>query len=165
MNTSLRNSLAALAATFTATALLAGPPKVGDPFPSLNQPGMAGTIPDLAGKVVLVDFWASWCGPCKKSFPAVKELQEKYGPKGFVVVAVSLDEDEADMRAFLKKNPVPFTILRDAKAKLADLAGVEGIPASFMLDREGKVRHAHVGYAGDKTKQELETQIEALLKP
>lgn len=166
MNMSLRNSVAALAALVTtATTLWAGAPKTGEAFPGLMQAGVEGKAPEIAGKVVLVDFWASWCGPCKKSFPAVKELQEQFGPQGFLVVAISLDEDKGDMEAFLKKNPVPFAILRDAKSKLAEKVGVEGIPASFLLDREGKVRHAHVGFSGDKTKKELAAQIEALLKP
>lgn len=164
MNTSLRNVLTALAALTLTTTLSAGTPKVGESFPSLTGAGLEGTVPELANKVVLVDFWASWCGPCKKSFPALKELQEKYGPDGFMVVAISLDEDKADMNAFLKKSPVPFTILRDAKGKLAEQFKIDSIPVSFLLDRQGKVQLAESGFEGDKTKKELAAKIESLLK-
>lgn len=164
MNMSPRKLAAALAALTFATTLWAGTPKVGDVFPSLGNAGLEGTVPDLANKVVLVDFWASWCSPCKKSFPALKELQDKYGPDGFVVVAISLDEDKGDMDAFLKKAKVPFVILRDEKGKLAEKVGVEGIPASFILDQSGKVQHAHTGFDGDKTKKEYAAKIESLLK-
>lgn len=164
MNTLLRNVLAVLTAVTVTTTLWAGAPKIGEAFPSLAKFGLEGTVPDLANKVVLVDFWASWCGPCKKAFPTVKELHEKYGPQGFVVVAISLDEDKKDMDSFLKKSPVPFVILRDAKGKLADHVGVASIPASFILDQQGRVQQTHAGFDGDKTRQELASKIEELLK-
>lgn len=164
MNTSPRKLLAALAAFSLAVTLCAGPLKVGDAFPSLATAGLEGTVPELANKVVLVDFWASWCAPCKKAFPTMKELHEKYGTEGFAVVAISLDEDKADMDAFLKKTPVPFTILRDAKGKFADQLGVAGIPVSFILDRHGKVQFTHTGFDGEKTRKEYAAKIETLLK-
>ena len=77
---------------------------------------------------VLVDFWAPWCGPCKKAFPELIKLQKKYESRGFTVVGVSIDEDKSDMDKFLKKNPVPFPILRDSEGKkLGEKVGVVGL--------------------------------------
>src|ERR1039458_4636553 len=101
MNTSLfkRFATGALLAGifFVATAAT----KVGDGFPDLASFKLEGKLPDsLKGKVVMVDFWASWCGPCKESFPAMNELQKKFGSSGLVIIAVNEDEDKADMRRF-----------------------------------------------------------------
>src|SRR5215470_11428942 len=88
--------------------------KVGSDFPNLASFQFEGDLPaDLAGKIVMVDFWASWCGPCKKSFPVMDELQKKFGPQGLVIIAVNEDEKSADMNRFLKENKVSFTIVRD----------------------------------------------------
>ena len=163
MNTLFRNVLAACAAVAVSLSatLAAGALKVGDPFPNLATAGLEGAVPEMANKVVLVDFWASWCGPCKKSFPSLKELHEKYGPAGFLVVAISLDEEKADMDAFLKKTPVPFTVLRDSTGKFASALQIDGIPASFILDGQGRVQLAHTGFDGDKTKKQYVAKIEA----
>lgn len=143
--------------------------KVGDRFPALADAGLVslagGDLPATGGKVVLVDFWASWCAPCKESFPAMKELHEKYSAQGLVVVAVSIDDDKADMDAFLKKNPMPFTLVRDPQSKLFDKQlGLTGVPVSYILDKQGKVAFTHSGYEGKKTKKLLTEKIESLLK-
>lgn len=167
MNT-MTATFARFAALCVATAALsvaqAGQPKAGETFPALAGFKLEGALPDLKGKVVVVDFWASWCGPCKASFPAYRELHEKFADQGLVIVAVSLDEDKADMDGFLKKARVPFVILRDARQKLAEKLAIESIPTSFILDREGKVASVHNGYAGDSTKRELVAEVEKLLK-
>lgn len=166
MNSSLRNLAALGAAVFSLCLFAAEPPKLGASFPALTSGGdLEGTVPDLAGKVVLVDFWASWCAPCKESFPAMKELHEKYSAQGLVVVAVSIDDDKADMDAFLKKNPMPFTLVRDPQSKLFDKQlGLTGVPVSYILDKQGKVAFTHSGYEGKKTKKLLTEKIESLLK-
>jgi thiol-disulfide isomerase/thioredoxin len=140
-------------------------PKVGDVFPALADERLEGTIPSLKDKVVLVDFWASWCGPCKASFPALKEIHAKYAGQGLVIVAVSIDESKSDMAAFLKKNTVPFVAVRDAKGSLAEKLDIQSIPTSFLVDRTGKIVMVHNGYGGDSTKQEYIHAIEAALKP
>jgi len=113
---------------------------------------------------VMLDFWASWCDPCKESFPLMDQLQKKYGPQGLVVIAVNVDEKRADMEAFLKKNAASFTVVRDAGQKLVDKAGIGTMPTSFLIGRDGKVRHVHTGFKGDETKMKYEQEIEALLK-
>ena len=115
--------------------------------------------------VVVVDFWASWCGPCKASFPAFRELHEKFADKGVVIIAVSIDEDKGAMEGFLKKAKVPFATVRDAKQKLSEKLSIESIPTTFILGRDGKIAALHNGYSGDSTKRELFATVEKLLKP
>lgn len=138
--------------------------KVGASMPDWASFGLEGKLPDLKGKVVLVDFWASWCGPCKKSFPVIKELHEKYSVKGLTVVGVSLDEKKREMDDFLKKVAPPFAILRDAKGKMAEALGIETIPTSLLIDASGKVLAVHIGFEGESTKQGYVREIENALK-
>lgn len=142
----------------------AGPLKEGDKFPDLATYGLEGNLPDLKDKVVLVDFFASWCGPCKDSFPAMEELHKKYATKGLVVVAINLDKKKSDMDEFLKKYPASFVILRDAANKLVGEVKIPTMPSSFLLDKSGKVHAAHRGFKGEETKKKYAEEIEALLK-
>lgn len=155
----------ALGLCATVARVDAGQLKVGDQFPSLSQFQLEGSMPDsLKGKVVLVDFWASWCGPCKSSFPAMEQLQKEYGDKGLVILAVNLDDKKSEMEDFLKKNSVSFTVVRDSQKKLVAAASIASMPSSFLLDGEGKVAAVHNGFHGDGTKKKYADEIEALLK-
>jgi thiol-disulfide isomerase/thioredoxin len=116
-----------------------------------------------AGKVVLVDFWASWCGPCLQSFPWMNELQQEHGGKGFAIVAVNLDQDRALADAFLAKRPARFRIEYDAEGNIARQFGVQAMPTSFLIDRSGKVRVRHAGFR-EKQQAGREEEIVALLK-
>lgn len=145
-------------------ALMAAPPKEGDAFPDLTKFGLEGSLPDVQGKVVLVDFFASWCDPCKESFPVMEELQQKYGARGLVIVAVNLDKKKADMEDFLRKHPATFTIVRDAAGKLAAAVKIPTMPSSFLIDQNGKVHAFHRGFKGDETKKKYTEEIESLLK-
>jgi cytochrome c biogenesis protein CcmG, thiol:disulfide interchange protein DsbE len=104
-----------------------------------DRSGRPFSLASLKGKVVLVDFWASWCGPCRRSFPALDNLQKKYGAKGFQAVGINLDEDTDAMDGFLARVPVGFTILRDPTGKSAEAFGVVAMPTAFLLDGEGRV--------------------------
>jgi thiol-disulfide isomerase/thioredoxin len=138
---------------------------VGDQFPDLAAAQLTGKLPDnLAGKVVLVDFWASWCAPCVRSFPVMDALQKKYGPQGFVVIAVSEDDSQADLDQFVKKHPVSFTVVHDVTQKLVAQADILTMPGSFLLGRNGKVAFVHHGFNGDETKNQYISEIENLLK-
>jgi thiol-disulfide isomerase/thioredoxin len=143
----------------------AGGLKIGDVFPPLDQAGLAGELPkDLKGKIVLVDFWASWCAPCKESFPTMNDLQKRYGPQGLIIIAVNVDENNSDMVNFLKKHKAEFTVVRDAAQKLVDKVDISTMPASFLIDRSGKVRFTHSGFRGEETKKKYEQEIESLLR-
>ena len=131
--------------------------------PSLNQSAFIAQVTKSDAPVV-VDFWASWCGPCKEAFPTLKELQKKYGQKGFVIVAVSVDEDVDDMKKFVSKQKPEFVIVRDKTTKLASKLDLASIPTTFILDRKGNVVEVHNGFDKSRTPKEYEDAIARLLK-
>ena len=139
--------------------------KVGQAFPDLSAFKLEGKLPDsLKGKVVLVDFWASWCGPCGESFPVMEELQKKYGAQGLIIIAVNEDEKKADMEDFLKAQRISFIVVRDTAQKLVAITGIETMPSSFLLGSDGKIMFAHSGFHGASTHRQYEQEIESLLK-
>lgn len=145
--------------------VLGAPLKVGEAFPEVAQFQLEGKLPDTwKGKVVLVDFWASWCGPCKGSFPVLEDLHKKYGDKGLVVVGINLDETKQAMDDFLAKHPVTFTMARDQHQKMVKTVSIKTMPTSFLIDHEGKVRYIHAGFHGAATEKEYRKEIEDLLK-
>jgi thiol-disulfide isomerase/thioredoxin len=167
MNTSynrIKSGAGLSALLLAAVVALAGPLKQGDAFPDLSTFGLEGALPELKGKVVLVDFFASWCGPCKDSFPAMQELHRKYGGKDFVILAINLDKKKSDMDDFLKKHPADFAIVRDGANKLVAEVKIPTMPTSFLLDRTGKVHAVHRGFKGEETRKKYAEEIEALLK-
>ncbi len=110
--------------------------------PVVDLEGNPISLADYRGKVVLLDFWAVWCGPCLGEIPRIKTLYEKYHAKGFDVIGVSLDEDEAALRAYINENEMPWRQIFDAQkwsGHLVQQYGVRSIPAPFLIDREGKV--------------------------
>ena len=139
--------------------------KEGDPLPALNSFNLEGKLPDkLKGQVLLVDFWASWCGPCKESFPAMQELHKQYAGQGLIIIAVSVDEKREDMERFLRAANVSFATVRDVGQRLVAAADVAGMPTSFLIDRAGKIRFVHKGFLGDETIKQYREQIQLLLK-
>ncbi|MEZ5327182.1 MAG: TlpA disulfide reductase family protein [Verrucomicrobiales bacterium] len=136
---------------------------VGQPMPKISKLIPGAKVPNTSGKVVLVDFWASWCGPCKKSFPVLNDLQNKYGSKGLVVIGVSVDENADDFNKFATKNKAAFSLVHDAAHKAAAAFSPPTMPTSYIIDRKGVVRHIHKGFKGSKTAAEYVAEIEALL--
>jgi thiol-disulfide isomerase/thioredoxin len=114
------------------------------------------------GKVVYVDFWASWCVPCRKSFPWMNAIQTKHQEQGFVVLSINLDAEEKLAKIFLQQTPANFAIIYDAKGKLARQFKIKGMPSSYLFDRQGKLISAHTGFNGNK-QQQYENEIEQAL--
>jgi len=107
----------------------------------------------LRGKVVYVDFWASWCGPCRQSMPKFNTLYKQLSSKGFDIVAINLDESKADAQRFLQDYPVNYTVLYDATGQSPKQFGVSVMPTGYLLDRFGMVRYTHQGFRdGDEAK-------------
>ena len=101
------------------------------------------------GKVLLVDFWASWCVPCKASFPALNAIYREYQPRGLEVVAVNLDEDRRQAEAFLAAHPHQMPVVFDPTGGAPLAFGVKGMPTSFLIDKAGAIRFTHMGYSGN----------------
>jgi thiol-disulfide isomerase/thioredoxin len=137
--------------------------KEGQAMPKLSKLLPGASIPNTSGKVILVDFWASWCGPCKASFPCLNRLQAKYGPKGLVVIGIGVDEDAAKHQAFATKMKASFTLVHDSSHKAAGFFSPPSMPTSYLVDRKGVIRHVHNGFKGAKTEAEYVAEIEALL--
>ena len=104
----------------------------------------------LQGSVVYVDFWASWCAPCRKSFPWMNAMQKKYGDQGFTIIAINLDKEQALAQKFLDETTGDFTIAYDPDANLAEKFNVTGMPSAFILDRTGEIVSKHTGFRSNK---------------
>lgn len=115
------------------------------------------------GQVVYVDFWASWCPPCLKSFPFMNELHQQYTAKGLTVLAINLDDDRADADGFLVQTPHEFSIAFDNTDRdCAKAFDVKAMPSSYIVDRKGIIRHIHLGFKSEETAL-LRNQLEQLL--
>ncbi|GHF87501.1 TlpA disulfide reductase family protein [Thalassotalea marina] len=115
------------------------------------------------GKVIYVDFWASWCIPCKKSFPWMNEMQAKYKNTDFTVLSVNLDANKSHALTFLEEIPATFPVFYDPKGRVAKAFKLKGMPSSFIVDKAGNIVSSHVGFNETK-KVSYQTEIEALIK-
>lgn len=157
--------LLAVAGGFLAAAASASAQvKPGDAFPALTAAEFDGLLPATAGRVVLVDFWASWCAPCRDSFSAYDRLQADYAARGLVIVAVSVDQSAAAFAAFVQKLHPSFPTVRDRGQKLVREVKVPTMPSSYLVGRDGTVRFAHAGFYAERTERELRQEIESLLR-
>jgi thiol-disulfide isomerase/thioredoxin len=126
--------------------------------PLMNAHGQSSTLEEFKGRVLYVDFWASWCIPCRKSFPWMNEIHSKYADKGLTVVAVNLDVDRAQADAFLAKTPANFALRFDPEGLAARRFDLLGMPSSYVFDREGRLAYVHLGFFTEnsaKYEQEL----------
>jgi cytochrome c biogenesis protein CcmG/thiol:disulfide interchange protein DsbE len=118
------------------------------PAPSFTLSTRNGTVSldSLRGRVVLVDFWASWCGPCRGSFPWLKSLHERYAGDGLAIVAIDLDKDRTAAERFLEQFPAPFTVAFDPSGRTAESYRVRAMPTTFLVARDGTVLDTHAGF-------------------
>jgi len=146
-------------------ALLAASVGPGSSAPAFQLPAAAGNavgMDDLKGQVVLINFWASWCGPCRQEFPLLDTIYRKYKKQGFTIVGLNVEPDQNDAEGFLKQNPVTFPILYDPKDEVSKRYGVGGMPSVALVDRNGVVRWLHKSYVpGDEN--EYLNQVRSLL--
>lgn len=128
----------------------------------VDRAGKQVRIADLKGRVVLVDFWASWCAPCREELPVLEGLYKKHREQGLVVVGVGLDKDADKLTKFLRGSPLSFPVVHDSAGAVAERYAPPKMPSSYLIDRKGLVRKVHAGFkASDKAA--LEKEIAALL--
>ena len=126
-----------------------------------NTDGKLVKSSDFAGKVVILDFWATWCPPCKAEIPGFVDLQKKYGEKGLVVIGVSLDEQgPAVVKPFMRRFGMNYPVVMGDEKIVQDFGGVSAIPTTFIIDKSGNIAAKHVGYA---PKEAFEKEITPLL--
>ncbi len=132
--------------------------------PDFSLPANSGTISlhDFRGKVVLVDFWASWCVPCRQSFPWMTSMMNRYGAQGLAIVAVNLDKQRDAANRFLETFTPPFPVAFDPSGKTAEGFRVEAMPSSFLVSRTGEIIHIYAGFDPGHA-QTIESQIQEAL--
>ncbi len=130
-------------------------------MPNFLLPTRTGYVsPDsLRGKVVLIDFWASWCGPCRQSFPWMNDVYSRYAAQGFRVVAIDLDKSRDLADEFLAEHPATFTVAFDPAGKTAEAFDVSAMPTSYLVGRDGQILYSHAGFDPRRTAS-LENQIQ-----
>jgi thiol-disulfide isomerase/thioredoxin len=164
MSNSTKALRALLVGAILATPALAVAP--AGPAPKFQLASMAGSTVNLdqyKGQVVMLNFWASWCGPCREEMPILEKLHAKYKPMGFAMIGVNVEPDSAEAAKWLKATPVTFPILFDTKSEVSKLYSVQSMPSTVIIDRKGNLRWLHRGYkAGDEN--EYLNQIRALVR-
>jgi peroxiredoxin len=147
--TSFVVAVAVALATIASAWVAAAPPALAPNVTLRSADGGTVALSTYRGKVLLVDFWASWCAPCKTSFPALDSLYREYQPRGLEVLAVNLDERRRDADAFLRARSHRLTVLFDPSGASPAAFGVKAMPSSFLIDKAGNIRFTHMGYSGN----------------
>jgi peroxiredoxin len=134
--------------------------------PDFSLPDASGgsvALADFKGQVVLINFWASWCGPCRQEMPLLDELSTRYAPLGFTMLGVNVEEDSSAANGFLSGTPVSFPVLYDRENTVSKLYDVIAMPSTVIVDRAGQIRYIHHGYeAGNE--HDYQDQIRALIR-
>jgi peroxiredoxin len=156
----LATCLAAMASAATAAVLTSGP------APDFTLHSMGGSnlrLREQRGQVVMLNFWASWCGPCREEMPLLEHLYEKYHASGFQLLGVNVDEDVRNAAGVSSKLGLHFPVLLDTEKKVSQLYDLSTMPSTVLIDRDGRVRYIHRGYK-DGYEQTYEQQIRELLR-
>ena len=140
---------------------------LGQAAPAFSLPLRGGTTPlgldKLRGQVVMVNFWASWCGPCREEFPLLDQVYKKYKPLGFTMLGINVEPESKDAEGFIAKTPVTFPIVFDKDSSVSKLYHVEGMPSTVLIDRNGVLRWVHRGYKPGDENEYLD-HVRALLR-
>jgi len=161
----LRPFALALAFVLAAACVPARAAAVGEAAPAFTLRDASGatvSLEALRGRVVLLDFWASWCGPCRRSFPWMGEMQRRYGAQGLAVVAVNVDRRRGDADRFLDAVPAGFAVVFDASGSTPSAYAVPAMPTSYLIDAAGRIAHVEPGFR-DETTGDMEARIRALI--
>ena len=139
---------------------------IGQPAPDFTlaaRDGATVSLSDLKGQVVLINFWATWCGPCRKEMPLLEQLHQRYERLGFTLLGVNVEENSGDAEHFLKETPVTFPILWDPENRVSQMYDVSAMPSTVLVDRQGNVRYLHHGYQ-DGYEDAYQDQIRTLVR-
>jgi len=165
----MKYRMAKIAARGLAALLVAVPALGGGssgPAPTFALPARSGNTVSLAqykGQVVMINFWASWCGPCRQEMPLLDGIYKKYGKLGFTLIGVNVEPDSKAAESWLQQTPVSFPVLFDTESKVSKMYNVSGMPTSVFIDKKGNLREVHQSYKpGDEN--EYLNQIRALMR-
>jgi thiol-disulfide isomerase/thioredoxin len=161
LNTLLRTAAAALIISVPVIATSATGP--APDFQLSSRAGKPVSLAQFKGQVVMLNFWASWCGPCRQEMPILENISKKYKPLGFTMLGVNVEPDSKAAEGFLKETPVSFPIAFDTDSKVSKLYDVAGMPSTVIVDRKGNVRFLHRGYKPGDENEYLD-QIRALVR-
>jgi peroxiredoxin len=154
---------AAIASTLVVSSLVGASASLAPKFTLPSRSGDTVSLDQLKGQVVMLNFWASWCGPCRKEMPLLDQMHKRYSSLGFTLLGVNVEANTKDAERWLTETPVSFPVLFDKDSRVSKLYDVNAMPSTVFIDRKGNVRYLHRGYKpGDES--EYLNQIRALLK-
>jgi peroxiredoxin len=156
----------AMAALITATTAFGAAGGDAGPAPGFSLTALSGepaTLSQYKGQVVMVNFWATWCGPCQQEMPLLDQMYKKYRPAGFTLLGVNVDKEAPAVRELLARKPVSFPVLLDPANQVSKAYHVDDMPSSVLIDRKGEIRYVHRGYKpGDEN--EYQDRIRQLIR-
>jgi thiol-disulfide isomerase/thioredoxin len=168
LRSSAKHALRCLGAALLTAALSSAPAAeaLQGPAPDFTLKSRDGAnvkLSELRGQVVMINFWASWCGPCRQEMPLLDQLHQRYESLGFTVLGVNVEQDPSQALALLRDRPVSFPVLFDPTSAVSRLYDLSAMPSTVLVDRDGNVRHLHKGYLPGY-EQQYQQQVSALLR-
>ena len=156
----------AIASVIVATTAFATSSDTTGPAPAFTLAGLTGQQSGLnqyKGQVVMVNFWATWCGPCQQEMPLLDQMYKKFKPAGFTLIGVNVDKEAPAVRELMARKPVSFPVLLDPANQVSKAYHVNEMPSSVLIDRKGEIRYIHRGYRpGDEN--EYQDRIRQLIR-
>jgi peroxiredoxin len=160
----LKTMLGMAASVLLASAI--GAEELSGPAPNfslMSKDGEHVSLDDLKGQVVMINFWATWCGPCRREMPHLEALHQRYSDLGFTLLGINVEDDSRGVDKFLRETPISFEVLYDPANEVSAMYDVIAMPSTVMVDREGNLRYMHHGYQSGY-EHEYQAQIRALLR-